>query len=153
MSLLKRIDEDLKVAMKSSDAVRVSALRMAKAAIKNVQIEKSRELSDEEILSVLSSMGKQRRESIDQFSKAGREDLAGIERQELSITAVIYACPAFIGRRREAYCPGHTGVVRKIRGRHGQGDEGADAEDQRRGRRQMGEYTGERAAGLPPSQA
>lgn len=85
MSLLKRIDEDLKVAMKSSDAVRVSVLRMAKAAIKNVQIEKSRELSDEEILSVLSSMGKQRRESIEQFSKAGREDLAGIERQELSI--------------------------------------------------------------------
>jgi uncharacterized protein len=85
MSLLKQIDEDLKVAMKSSDAVRVSVLRMAKAAIKNVQIEKSRELSDEEILSVLSSMGKQRRESIEQFSKAGREDLAGIERQELSI--------------------------------------------------------------------
>jgi len=85
MSLLRRIDEDLKVAMKSSDAVRVSALRMAKAAIKNVQIEKGRELSDEEILSVLSSMGKQRRESIDQFSRAGREDLAGIERQELSM--------------------------------------------------------------------
>jgi len=85
MSLLKRIDDDLKVAMKSSDAVRVSVLRMAKAAIKNVQIEKSRELSDEEILSVLSSMGKQRRESIEQFSKAGREDLAGLERQELSI--------------------------------------------------------------------
>ncbi|MBI5076185.1 MAG: GatB/YqeY domain-containing protein [Nitrospirae bacterium] len=85
MSVLKRIDEDLKVAMKSSDTVRVSALRMAKAAIKNVQIEKGRELSDEEILPVLSSMGKQRRESIEQFAKAGREDLAGIERQELSI--------------------------------------------------------------------
>lgn len=85
MSLLKRIDEDLKVAMKSSDAVRVSVLRMAKAALKNVQIEKGRELSEEEILSVLSSMGKQRRESIEQFSRAAREDLAGIERQELSI--------------------------------------------------------------------
>ncbi len=85
MSLLKRIDEDLKVAMKSSDAIRVSVMRMAKAAIKNFQIEKSRELSDEEILSVLSSMGKQRRESIEQFSMAGREDLAAIERQELSI--------------------------------------------------------------------
>ena len=56
MSLLKQIDEDLKVAMKSSDTIRVSVLRMAKSAIKNVQIEKSRELSDEEILSVLSSM-------------------------------------------------------------------------------------------------
>ncbi|MBI5848153.1 MAG: GatB/YqeY domain-containing protein [Nitrospirae bacterium] len=85
MSLLKRIDEDLKAAMKSSDTVRVSVLRMAKAAIKYVQIEKGRELSDEEILPVLSSMGKQRRESIEQFSKAGREDLAGIEQQELAI--------------------------------------------------------------------
>ncbi len=84
MSLLKRIDDDLKVAMKSADAVSVSVLRMAKAAIKNVQIEKGRELSDEEILSVLSSMGKQRRESIEQFSNAGREDLANIEQQELS---------------------------------------------------------------------
>ena len=85
MALLKQIDEDLRVAMKSSDTVRVSVLRMAKSAIKNVQIEKNRELSDEEILSVLSSMGKQRRESIEQFSKAGREDLAGVERQELSM--------------------------------------------------------------------
>lgn len=85
MALLKQIDEDLRVAMKSSDTVRVSVLRMAKSAIKNVQIEKNRELSDEEILSVLSSMGKQRRESIEQFSRAGREDLAGIERQELSM--------------------------------------------------------------------
>ena len=85
MALLKQIDEDLKIAMKSSDTVRVSVLRMAKSAIKNVQIEKNRELSDEEILSVLSSMGKQRRESIEQFSRAGREDLAGVERQELSM--------------------------------------------------------------------
>lgn len=85
MLLLTRINDDLKVAMKSSDAVRVSVLRMAKAAIKNVQIEKNRELSDEEILSVLSSMGKQRRESIEQFSRAAREDLAQIERQELAM--------------------------------------------------------------------
>ena len=85
MALLKQIDEDLKVAMKSSDTVRVSVLRMAKAAIKNVQIEKGRELSDEEILLVLSSMGKQRCESIEQFSRAGREDLAAIEQQELSM--------------------------------------------------------------------
>ncbi len=85
MMLLKQIDDDLKLAMKSSDAVRVSVLRMAKAAVKNVRIEKGRELSDEEILPVLSSMGKQRRESIEQFSMAGREDLAEKERQELAI--------------------------------------------------------------------
>lgn len=85
MSLLKRLDEDLKAAMKRSDAISVSALRMAKAAIKNVQIDKGRELSDEEILSVLSSMAKQRRESIEQFSKGGREELAEKERQELAV--------------------------------------------------------------------
>jgi uncharacterized protein YqeY len=85
MSLLKRLDEDLKAAMKRSDAICLSALRMAKAAIKNVQIDKGRELSDEEILSVLSSMGKQRRESIEQFSKGGREELAEKERQELAV--------------------------------------------------------------------
>jgi len=85
MSLLKRLDEDLRAAMKSSDAVKLSALRMAKAAIKNLQIEKGRELSDDEIVAVLSSMAKQRRESIEQFSKGGREDLAEKERQELSV--------------------------------------------------------------------
>ena len=85
MSLLKRLDEDLKAAMKRSDAISLSALRMAKAAIKNVQIDKGRELSDEEILSVLSSMAKQRRESIEQFSKGGREELAEKERQELAV--------------------------------------------------------------------
>ena len=85
MSLLKQLDEDLRAAMKSSDAVKRSALRMAKAAIKNLQIEKGRELSDDEIVAVLSSMAKQRRESIEQFSKGGREDLAEKERQELSV--------------------------------------------------------------------
>jgi uncharacterized protein YqeY len=85
MSLLKRLDEDLKAAMKRSDAVSLSALRMAKAAIKNQQIEKGHELSDDEIVDVLSSMAKQRRESIEQFSRGGREDLAERERQELSV--------------------------------------------------------------------
>jgi hypothetical protein len=85
MSLLKRLDEDLKAAMKRSDAISVSSLRMAKAAIKNVQIDKGRELSDEEILSVLLSMAKQRRESIEQFLRGGREELAEKERQELAV--------------------------------------------------------------------
>jgi uncharacterized protein len=85
MSLCARLDEDLRAAMKKSEALKVSALRMAKAAIKNCSIEKGRELSDEEVLSVFSSLGKQRRESIEQFSKAGREDLAEKERQEFAV--------------------------------------------------------------------
>jgi len=85
MSLLKQLDEDLRAAMKRSDTVSLSALRMAKAAIKNVQIDKGHELSDEEIVSVLSTMAKQRRDSIEQFSRCNREDLAEKERQELSV--------------------------------------------------------------------
>jgi uncharacterized protein YqeY len=85
MSLLQRFDDDLKVALKASDSLRVSVLRMAKAALKNKQIDKGGDLSEEEIISVLSTLSKQRKESIEQFSKGGREDLAEKERQELAI--------------------------------------------------------------------
>ncbi|MBI5639207.1 MAG: GatB/YqeY domain-containing protein [Nitrospirae bacterium] len=85
MSLLHVFDGDLKTALKASDKVRLSVLRLLKSAIKNQQIEKGRELSDEEILSVISSLAKQRKDSIEQFSRGGREDLADQERLELSI--------------------------------------------------------------------
>jgi uncharacterized protein YqeY len=85
MSLQQRLDGDLKAAMKSSDSLKTSVLRMVKAAIKNKQVEKRKDLSDEEIISVLSTLTKQRRESIDLFSKGGREDLAEKERQELAM--------------------------------------------------------------------
>ncbi len=85
MSLLQKLDDDLKTALKSSENLKVSVLRMSKAALQNRQIDKGGELSDEDVLSVLSSLSKQRRESIEQFSKGGREDLAEKERQELSI--------------------------------------------------------------------
>jgi len=85
MPLLQQLDDDLKAAMKASESLKVSVLRMAKSALKYRQIEKGDALSDEDILSVLSGLSKQRRESIEQFSKGGREDLAEQERQELSI--------------------------------------------------------------------
>lgn len=85
MSLQQRIDDDLKAAMKSSDSLKTSVLRMIKAAIKNKQVEKREELSDEEIISVISTLTKQRRESIDLFSKGGREELAEKEMQELAM--------------------------------------------------------------------
>lgn len=85
MSLLKRFDDDLKQALKASERSKVSVIRMVKAMVKNAQIEKGRELSDDEILSVLSTMAKQRRESIEQFKKGGRADLVQNEEQELSI--------------------------------------------------------------------
>ena len=85
MSLQQRLGDDLKAAMKSSDSLKTSVLRMVKAAIKNKQVEKRKDLSDEEIISVISTLTKQRRESIDLFSKGGREDLAEKERQELAM--------------------------------------------------------------------
>ncbi|MBM4128536.1 MAG: GatB/YqeY domain-containing protein [Nitrospira sp.] len=85
MSLLQTIDYDLKVAMKTSDRLKTSVLRMVKAAIKNKQVEKMAELSEEEIIGVITSLTKQRKESIEQFSAGGREDLAEKERKELSI--------------------------------------------------------------------
>ena len=83
MSLLQKLDEDLKTALKKSDKLKLSVLRMAKAAVKNQQIDKGRELQEEEILAIFSTLAKQRRESIEQFSKGGRDDLVQQESQEL----------------------------------------------------------------------
>lgn len=85
MSLLQKIDDDLKTAMKASDTVKVSVLRMAKAALKNKEIDQKDALSEDDIRSVFSSLSKRSKESIEQFAKGGREDLADKERQELSV--------------------------------------------------------------------
>ena len=82
---MQMLDEDLKTALKQSDKLKLSVLRMAKAAVKNQQIDKGRELLDEEILAIFSTLAKQRRESIEQFSKGGRDDLVSQESQELLI--------------------------------------------------------------------
>ncbi len=83
--LLERIEVDLKDALKRSDRLKVSVLRMIKASIKNKEIEKGSPLSDEEIISVLTSLSKQRRESIEEFRRAGREELVEKETAELSV--------------------------------------------------------------------
>jgi uncharacterized protein len=85
MPLLQKLDDDLKSSLKASDKLRLSVVRMAKAAIKNRQIDKGSELSDDDIIAVLSTLAKQRKESIEMFAKGGREDLAEKERQELGI--------------------------------------------------------------------
>lgn len=85
MNLVKRFDEDLKAAMKASESLKVSVLRMLKSALKNRQIEKGGELADEDVVTILSGMVKQRRDSVDQFSAAERLDLAGKEKSEIEI--------------------------------------------------------------------
>jgi uncharacterized protein YqeY len=71
--------------MKAKDAPRLSALRMLKAAVMNKGVEKGRDLEDAEVLQVIASLVKQRRDSIEQFSKAGRTDLVAKETGEINI--------------------------------------------------------------------
>jgi hypothetical protein len=72
-------------AMKAKEAVRLSALRMLKAAVMNKEVEKGRNLEDAEVLQVVASLVKQRRDSVEQFSKGGRTDLADKETAEIAI--------------------------------------------------------------------
>lgn len=85
MTLLARFDEDLKRAMKASESTKVSVLRMLKAALKNRQIEEGRELTDDETIKVVSNLVKRGRDSVEQFSKAGRADLAKKEEDEIAV--------------------------------------------------------------------
>lgn len=86
MTLLRdRVAAEMTAAMKAKDAPRLSALRMLKAAIMNKGVEKGRDLDDAEVLLVVSSLVKQRRDSIEQFAKAGRTDLVEKETGEIGV--------------------------------------------------------------------
>ena len=85
MPLSDKVNSDITAAMKAKDPARLSALRMMKAAIINKGVEKGRDLEDAEVLQVLGSLVKQRRDSIDQFSKAGRTDLVEKETAEIAV--------------------------------------------------------------------
>jgi uncharacterized protein YqeY len=80
-----RIEEDLKSAMKAGDKRRVATLRLMLAALKNEKIQAQRTLTDEEIESVLRRAVKQRRDSIEQYARGGRQDLVDAETEELAI--------------------------------------------------------------------
>jgi len=85
MTLNEKVGADITAAMKAKDAGRLSALRMLKAAIMNKGVEKGRDLDDGEVLQVVSSLVKQRRDSIEQFQKAGRTDLVDKETAEVAV--------------------------------------------------------------------
>jgi uncharacterized protein YqeY len=85
MALSKQIVADLTTAMKAQDAARTSTLRMVKAAMMNRQIEKGSELDDEEMQKLLRSLVKQRRDSIEQYEKAGRQELVDKEQAEIDV--------------------------------------------------------------------
>lgn len=86
MSLIQQIDTDIKNAMKSREADKLSALRMLKAACTHEAIQKKKnELDDNEIMTVIQKQAKQRKESIESFKSAGRNEQAAKEEQELVI--------------------------------------------------------------------
>ena len=85
MLLRDTVNTDIAAAMKSREPTRLSALRMLKAAIMNKGIEKSHDLDDAEVLQVVATLVKQRRDSIEQFAKAGRTDLVDKESAEIKI--------------------------------------------------------------------
>ncbi len=85
MTLKERLNSDMKEALKAHETARLSAIRMIISAYRNKEIDSRKDLDDEGILSVLSTAAKQRRESIEQYEKAGRKDLVDKETAELNV--------------------------------------------------------------------
>jgi len=85
MSLSEQIQKDIVAAMKAKEETRLSVLRMVKAALQLKEVEKLRKLDESESIQLLQSLVKQRKESIDQFGKGGRQDLVDKENAELKI--------------------------------------------------------------------
>ena len=85
MSLQEQLKSELKTAMQAKDKARVGTIRLLMAEIKQKEVDTRTELSDDEILAVLTKMVKQRRDSISQFAAAGRQDLVDVESAEIQI--------------------------------------------------------------------
>jgi hypothetical protein len=91
--LKAQIQSDMKTAMKSGEKARLGAIRLILAAIKQREVDERIELDDDQVLVVLDKMLKQRRDSIQQYSAAGREDLADVERFEVEVIQTYLPTP------------------------------------------------------------
>jgi uncharacterized protein YqeY len=85
LTIAERITQDITVAMKARDEHRLTTLRMVKSAIKNKEIDKRAPLDDQEAMAVLNTLIKQRKDSIEQFTKGGRKELADKEAAEIGM--------------------------------------------------------------------
>jgi uncharacterized protein YqeY len=85
MNLAERLNDDMKQAMRSQEKFKLSTIRMVRATIKNQEIDLKRPLDDNEVLDILSREIKQRKDSLQEFEKAGRDDLAGTVSAEIDI--------------------------------------------------------------------
>jgi hypothetical protein len=88
MSLKATIQDDVKTAMRARDQKRLTALRLITSAIKQIEVDKRIDVDDQMVLAILNKMVKQRRESLEQFVSAGRDDLAAQEQFELELLSV-----------------------------------------------------------------
>ena len=85
MSLVESLNQDMKLAMKNKDKLRLSVIRMVKSSVKNEEINQGSQLSEEQVLAVLTRELKQRRDSLQEYLKYGREDLAAPTQEEIDI--------------------------------------------------------------------
>jgi hypothetical protein len=119
--LQDRLADDLKQTMKSHDKVRLSVIRQLRADVKNAEIAKQKVLDDSDVLGVISKAAKQRRESIEEFKKGGRQDLVEAEQAELAIIEEylpqqmtrdeVMAAARKVIEEMGASCPGDKGKV------------------------------------------
>ncbi len=93
MTLKKKMDQEMILAAKAKDKIRLSALRMLKSGLHNREIDLKRELNEAEFLQLLSAMVKQRRDSIEQFARGGRTDLVEKEETELKVIQEFMPAP------------------------------------------------------------
>jgi len=85
MSFVEKVNQDISEAMRAKDQDRLGPLRMLKAALMNKKVERGKDVTDPEALQIVSTLVKQRKDSVDQFTKAGRQDLADKETAEIAI--------------------------------------------------------------------
>ena len=139
MSLKGQITEDMKSAMKAGEKDRLKVVRLIMAAIKQVEVDTREQLDDAAVLAVITKMVKQRRDSIEQFEKGDREDLAAIERAEVEILDT-YMPEQLSGDELAAMVDEVIARDRRVRyAGHGQGDgpdQGQGFRPGRHGRRQ-----------------
>jgi len=84
MSLREQINQDLKAAMKAKDTKKRDALRLLSSAFKQIEVDERKELSDDDVIKIIQKQVKSRNDSIEQYKKAGRDDLVAIEEAEIS---------------------------------------------------------------------
>lgn len=102
MSMLERVSKDITAAMRAQDQTRLSALRMLKTALVNRGVEKGRDLDEAESQQVVATLVKQRHDSIEQFSRGGRQDLVAKEAAEIKVLEAYLPPPASVADIEQA---------------------------------------------------